>query len=73
MRNIFHEILGLLLFGGAFIFLFKAVSFLASREYFAAIIATLIGIAVIRTASSLVRLSLIATWRGEGGKKENDQ
>jgi uncharacterized membrane protein YczE len=59
MRKYFFEILSVLLFGGSLVFFLESLSFLTKRDYVAAVILTLIGVAVISVGKELARLALV--------------
>lgn len=59
MRKYFFEILSVLLFAGSLVFFVESLSFLTKRDYVAAVILTLIGVAVISVGKELARLALV--------------
>lgn len=58
MRRSLFEILALVLIGGSGVFFYQCAGYLARRDYLAAIILMVIGIAVIGVGKELARLSL---------------
>jgi hypothetical protein len=52
------EILSLLLIGGSLVFFWESTGYLARRDYVAAIVLMIIGIAVIGVGKELARLAL---------------
>lgn len=59
VRRHFFEALTVLLFGGSLVFFYECLRFLARRDYLAAGMLTLIGVAVIRVGAELARLAMI--------------
>ena len=59
MRKYFFEGLALILILGSLAFFGQCVSFLAKRDYVAAILVLFAGISVIHVGSELARLALI--------------
>ena len=70
MRAIYYDILGIVLYGGGFLFLFKAIRFLSGHDYVAAIVCGLIGLLVVRAGSELSKLSLLSSWRSKESKEQ---
>lgn len=59
MRRHFLEILAILLIVGSLVFFYECVSFLARRDYVAALILMAIGMSVIAVGKELARLALV--------------
>lgn len=59
LRGYFFEMLAVLLMGGSIVFFRECVEYLGRRDYFAALILMLIGVAVITVAKEMARLALI--------------
>ncbi len=59
MRRYLFELLALLLIGGSLVFFWECVSYLAKRDYVAAVILMGIGLAVISVGKELARLALV--------------
>ncbi len=59
MRRYFFEILAFLLIGGSLVFFYECVSYLAKRDYVAALILMAIGLSVIGVGKELARLALV--------------
>jgi hypothetical protein len=59
MRRSLFEILALLLTVGGLVFFWECVTFLAKRDYIAALILTGIGLAVLTVGKELARLALV--------------
>jgi hypothetical protein len=59
MRRYFFEILALLLMGGSLVFFVECIDYLAKRDYVAAVILMLIGMAVISVGKEMARLALV--------------
>jgi len=59
MRRSLFEILALLLTVGGLVFFWECVTFLAKRDYIAALILTGIGLAVLSVGKELARLALV--------------
>ncbi len=59
MRRYLFEILAILLLGGSLVFFWECVSYLAKRDYVAAVILMGIGLAVITVGKELARLALV--------------
>ena len=55
----FFEVLSALLVLGSLVFFYECVSFLARRDYVAAVILMFVGFAVIRVGAELARLALV--------------
>jgi hypothetical protein len=59
MRRSLFEILALLLTVGGLVFFWECVTFLAKRDYIAALILAGIGLAVLTVGKELARLALV--------------
>ena len=59
MRRWFFEVLALLLIGGSLVFFWECVSYLAKRDYIAAIVLVGIGLSVLTVGKELARLALV--------------
>ena len=59
MRRHLFEVLAILLIGGSLVFFWECVSYLARRDYVAAVILMGIGLAVISVGKELARLALV--------------
>lgn len=59
MRRYFFEILAVLLMGGSIVFFVECISYLAKRDYVAAIILMFVGLSVISVGKEMARLALI--------------
>ncbi len=59
MRRYLFELLALLLIGGSLVFFWECISYLAKRDYVAAVILMGIGLAVISVGKELARLALV--------------
>ncbi len=59
MRRWFFEILAFLLIGGSLVFFWECVSYLAKRDYIAAIVLVGIGLSVLTVGKELARLALV--------------
>jgi uncharacterized membrane protein YczE len=59
VKRYFFEILALLLIGGSMVFFVECISYVANRDYVAAIILMLIGLAVISVGKEMARLALV--------------
>jgi len=59
MRRYLFEVLAVLLVGGSLVFFWECVSYLAKRDYFAALILAGIGLAVLTVGKELARLALV--------------
>jgi hypothetical protein len=71
MRPEALEVAGLAAYGGAIAFLYQAVSFLAERDYVAAILCTGVGLAVARLAGDLMRFALWRAWFADRGRADD--
>ena len=71
MRAHIYELGALCAYGGAVALLYRAVGFLAERDYVATVLCAGIGLAVGRLAGDLLRFAM---WRGwlEEGERETD-
>ena len=63
MRRGLYEILGLLLVLGSVVFFYYSVTFLADKDYIAAILQIFVGFALVRAGLELTKLSLLTTER----------
>lgn len=59
MRRYFFEFLALALIAGSIVFFRECVEYLGRRDYIAALILLLIGVAVITVGKEMARLALI--------------
>ena len=59
MRRYFFEILAILLIGGSLVFFYECASYLARRDYVAALILMAIGLSVISVGKEIARLALV--------------
>jgi hypothetical protein len=59
MRRSLFEVLALLLTVGGLVFFWECVTFLAKRDYIAALMLTGIGLAVLTVGKELARLALV--------------
>jgi hypothetical protein len=59
VRRWFFEVLALLLIVGSLVFFWECVSYLAKRDYIAALVLTGIGFAVLTVGKELARLALV--------------
>lgn len=59
MRRYFFEILAVLLIGGSLFFFKETLDYLARRDYVAALLVMLIGVAVISVGKEMARLALV--------------
>ena len=59
MRRWFFEVLAFLLIGGSLAFFWECVSYLAKRDYIAAIVLVGIGLSVLTVGKELARLALV--------------
>jgi hypothetical protein len=59
MRRYFFEILALLLMGGSLVFFLECISYLSRRDYVAALVLMVIGLAVISVGKEMARLALV--------------
>lgn len=59
LRRSFFEILSLALIGGSVVFFWECVGYLERRQYVAALILMLIGLAVITVGKEMARLALV--------------
>jgi hypothetical protein len=59
MRRYFFEILAVLLIGGSMFFFKETLDYLARRDYVAALLVMLIGVAVISVGKEMARLALV--------------
>ncbi len=59
VRRHFFEILALLLIGGSLFFFKETLDYLARRDYVAALLVMLIGVAVISVGKEMARLALV--------------
>ena len=59
MRRYFFEALALALFGGSLFFFKETLDYLARRDYVAALLVMVIGVAVISVGKEMARLALV--------------
>jgi len=59
MRRYFFEILAVLLIGGSLFFFKETLDYLARRDYVAALLVMVIGVAVISVGKEMARLALV--------------
>jgi hypothetical protein len=59
VRRYFFEILAVLLIAGSLVFFYECVSYLARRDYVAALILMAIGLSVISVGKEIARLALV--------------
>ncbi|MBP9085173.1 MAG: hypothetical protein KBG15_03605 [Kofleriaceae bacterium] len=59
MRHYFFEILALALIGGSLFFFRECLGYLARRDYVAAMLVMVIGVAVISVGREMARLALV--------------
>ena len=59
MRRYFFEVLALALIAGSMFFFRECIGYLARRDYVAAVLVLLIGIAVISVGKEMARLALV--------------
>jgi hypothetical protein len=59
MRRYLFEILALLLVVGSLVFFWECITYLAKRDYIAALLLTGIGFAVLTVGKELARLALV--------------
>jgi len=59
MRRYLFEILALLLIAGSLVFFWECTSYLAKRDYLAALLLCGIGLAVLTVGKELARLALV--------------
>ena len=59
MRRYFFEILAVLLLGGSLVFFVECIDYLARRDYVAAVVLMVIGLAVITVGKEMARLALV--------------
>jgi hypothetical protein len=59
MRRYFFEALAVALIGGSLFFFKETLDYLARREYVAALLVMLIGVAVISVGKEMARLALV--------------
>jgi hypothetical protein len=71
MRPPVFEVAALAAYGGAIAFLYRAVSFLADRDYVAAILCAGVGLAVARLGGDLLRFALWRAWSEERSRSED--
>ncbi|MSP15736.1 MAG: hypothetical protein EXR73_03815 [Myxococcales bacterium] len=58
MQKWFFEVLAILLLGGSLIFFYECASYLARKDYVAAVVLLLAGMSVIGVGRELARLAL---------------
>jgi hypothetical protein len=59
VKKHFFEILALLLIGGSLVFFVECLDYLHRRDYVAALVLMLIGLAVITVGKEMARLALV--------------
>ncbi len=59
MRRYLFEALAILLIGGSLVFFYECVTYLAKRDYVAALILMGIGLSVVTVGKELARLALV--------------
>jgi hypothetical protein len=59
MRRYFFEVLAISLIGGSLFFFKETLDYLAKRDYVAALLVMLIGVAVISVGKEMARLALV--------------
>ena len=59
MRRHFFEVLAVALMGGSLVFFWQCIDYLSRRDYVAAVILLLIGLAVISVGKEMARLALV--------------
>lgn len=59
MRRYFFEVLAILLIAGSLVFFYECASYLARRDYVAALILMAIGLSVISVGKEIARLALV--------------
>jgi hypothetical protein len=59
LRRYFFEILAVLLIGGSLFFFKETLDYLARRDYVAAVLVMVIGVAVISVGKEMARLALV--------------
>lgn len=59
MRHYFFEALALALIGGSLFFFKETLDYLARRDYVAALLVMIIGVAVISVGKEMARLALV--------------
>ncbi len=59
MKRYFFEVLAVLLIGGSLVFFRETLDYLARRDYVAALLVMLIGVAVISVGKEMARLALV--------------
>ncbi len=59
MRRYFFEVLAVLLIAGSLFFFKETLDYLARRDYVAALLVMLIGVAVISVGKEMARLALV--------------
>lgn len=59
MRRYLFEALAILLIGGSLVFFYECASYLARKDYVAAVILLMIGVSVIGVGKELARLALV--------------
>jgi hypothetical protein len=68
MRPQVFELSALLSYGAAIAFLYQAVTFLAERDYVAAILCAGVGLSVARFGGDLLRFALWRAWSEDRGR-----
>ena len=59
MRRYFFEVLAVALIGGSLFFFKETLDYLARRDYVAAVLVMVIGVAVISVGKEMARLALV--------------
>jgi len=59
VRRYFFEVLAILLIAGSLVFFYECASYLARRDYVAALILMAIGLSVISVGKEIARLALV--------------
>jgi uncharacterized MnhB-related membrane protein len=65
MRSHVFEVGSLVVYAVAILFLYRAVAFLAERDYVAALLGAGVGLAVARLAGDLMRFAMWRAWVDE--------
>ncbi len=64
MRSVFYEVLAVAMFLGSGYFFFRSIEFLAGADYVSGLAVVVVGVAVMRTALELTRLSVMLRREG---------
>lgn len=70
MRTHVFELGALATYGGAIAFLYRAVGFLAERDYVAAILCAALGLTVAKLGGELLRFAMWRSWLEEQREDE---